>query len=83
MPPGNVYSQSTLDAAKELGIKYFNCNKTQGSFLGLQMISNENVFAFHDKEIVENGTKWLEDVLSGLNNTRFMFVKELGREIAS
>jgi len=83
VPPGNVYSDSTLEVAKELGIKYVNCNKAQGSFSGLEMISNENIFAFHDKEIVENGTEWLENILSELDNTQFIFVNELGNELVS
>lgn len=77
VPPGNVYSQPTLAAARDAGIKYVNCNRAEGFFPGLEMVSNEHVVAFHDKEIVENGVGWLEALISDLDQHQFVFVREL------
>lgn len=76
IPPGNVFADSTLEAAEKHGIKFVNCNVSDSSHGNLKIISNENVIAFHDKELVEFGTSWLENILEK-NSYEWVFVKEL------
>ncbi len=78
-PPGNVFCQHTLDAAIKHGIKYVNCNTPSRSYKSLRIISNENVIAFHDKEIAERSPDFLGELLSDYNSfpSAYKFVSEL------
>lgn len=77
IPPGNVYCQHTLDAAKTHGIRYVNCQTDASEYGSLKIFSNEKVIAFHDKELVEEGLVWLENLLQSQKNKKYVFVKEL------
>lgn len=75
IPPGNVYCDYTLEAAEKYGIKVVNCQTVARKDPSISILSNERVIAFHDKEIVEEGPQWLENILKGCH--KFAFVKEL------
>jgi len=77
IPPGNVYCDFTIDAAKDNGIKHINCQTSDEKRNGIDVISNRNVFAFHDKEIVEEGLDWFENVLKANQASEFVFVRDL------
>ena len=78
IPPGNVFSQDTIDAAQQNGIKRINCLNVGPSNGEINIIGNESVIDFHDREIVLEGTKWLKRKLESLpEHTEFVFVKEL------
>ena len=78
IPPGNVFALKTIKAARQNGIKLINCQTVSGVTNGLKIIGNENVIAFHDREIVLEGVKWLKEKFSTvLDNKKFCFVKEL------
>jgi len=75
VPPGNVYSLDTLDAAIKYGIRIVNCNTSDYEYKGLLVKSNENVIAFHDKDIVERGSEFLSNILNMNKNNKFSFIK--------
>lgn len=75
VPPGNVYSFDTLDAAIENGIKVVNCNTEDYEYKGLLIKSNKNVIAFHDKDIVEEGVQFLEKIINKHKNKKFNFIE--------
>jgi len=78
VPPGNVYSLKTVEAAKRVGIKLINCNTSNGVVSGVRIISNENVIDFHDREIVLHGKEWLRDkLLEYTDAPEFCFISEL------
>ncbi len=77
VPPGNVYCKHTLDAAKKFGINLVNCNTTTQKYKNIRIISDENICAFHDKEIVEFGYSWLESTLEKHKEKTFVFVKDI------
>ena len=78
IPPGNVISQDTVDAAKENGIKRINCLTDQSSNGEVSIIGNEYIIDFHDREIVLEGVEWLFNKLELLSKDReFVFIKEL------
>ncbi len=79
IPPGNVFCNFTLDAAIKNGIKFVNCNTPSVTYKSLRIISNKNIKAFHDKEIVEQGSHFLDSLLSNHNNflSTYRFVSEL------
>ena len=80
IPPGNVYCEYTVDAAQKYGIKYINCQTDDSVMHDVKIMSNNNVFAFHDKEIVEEGLDWFEDKLKLYKKSNYVFVKELNCE---
>jgi hypothetical protein len=77
IPPGNVFCNFTVEASKKYNIKYINCQTKDRKDDNINIISNNNVFAFHDKEIVENGLKWFESVLKKYQSYQCVFVKEI------
>lgn len=77
IPPGNVYCDYTLEAAEKYGIKVLNCQTASRKYASVSILSNDRVIAFHDKEIVEEGPQWLENILK--KHKKFAFVKELAR----
>ncbi len=77
IPPGNVYSEKTIFAAKEQGIRLINCNTDDLQYDSLRVVGNTNVLAFHDREIVEFGVAWLNSLLEKYKNHQFVFVRDL------
>jgi hypothetical protein len=79
VPPGNVFSDKTVKAANANGIKYINCNtQSNKDHFGCQIISNEHVFAFHDRELKLYGMQWLRRVLLDMGEkTTYKFVYEI------
>ena len=77
IPPGNVFTLDTVNAASKTGIKLINCNAKTENIEGVQIIGNKNIFDFHDREIKLFGVKWLEDQISNFQDVEFCFVKDL------
>ena len=60
------------------GIKIINCLNDQPSSGEISIIGNESVIPFHDREIVLEGTSWLQRKLELLpQDIEFVFVKDL------
>jgi hypothetical protein len=78
IPPGNVYSDKTVKAAVVNGINYINCNTQSENRFGCKILSNENIIAFHDRELKLFGLGWLENILKSYDDrTLYKFVDEL------
>lgn len=77
VPPGNVFAEKTLDAAEDLGIKYVSCRATPRAHGNLKVLDEHRTFAFHDREIVLNGIRWLENCLDDLRGRDICFVRDL------
>jgi peptidoglycan/xylan/chitin deacetylase (PgdA/CDA1 family) len=78
VPPGNVYSRQTLEACRELGLTTVNCERpklTDGE--SPRVVGDEDVLAFHDRELVVFGTKWLEAKLLAMPRAPRKFIREL------
>lgn len=64
VPPGNMWSHKTYSALSGTNIKKVMCNTymldSKESMQGIEFIKdNENVFAFHDRELKLYGKEWL------------------------
>ena len=79
IPPGNVFSNVTLDAAIKYGIKIVNCNTKTLCYKSIRIIGNERVNAFHDKEISEYGVEYIKKILE-LKKDRSIFISRLVNE---
>lgn len=78
VPPGNVYSMSTLEACQKLGIRTLNCERPKLT-LGdkPKVIGDDQVIPFHDRELVVFGVSWLESKLRALPEPPRQFVRDL------
>lgn len=77
VPPGNVYSRKTVEAANSVGINLINCNTTNDHILGVRIIDNKNVIDFHDREIFLYGVDWLRNCLEANKDYNYCFVSEI------
>jgi peptidoglycan/xylan/chitin deacetylase (PgdA/CDA1 family) len=77
VPPGNVFSEATIKAAAQFGIKLINCNTKSGTVNSIRILGDENVFAFHDRDIMLGGTEWLGKQLRAKSDVEYCFVSEL------
>ena len=78
VPPGNVYSVQTLEACRALGLTTVNCERPQITLGDTpRVIGDEHVLAFHDREIVQFGPRWLESRLCLLPRPPQRFVRDL------
>lgn len=62
IPPGNVWTKDTVKYAQEYGIKYIS-------------VREKNVFAFHDRDLILHGTKWLEEKIKEYQNKNYKIVQ--------
>ena len=60
VPPGNIYTEATISAARQFGINLINCQTTNNTKQGIRIMDEEHVFAFHDRKLVLEGVGWLE-----------------------
>jgi alpha-amylase/alpha-mannosidase (GH57 family) len=77
VPPGNVYADATVRAAKQFGINLINCLTGSGTKNGIRILDDERVLAFHDRELVLEGVNWLENKLAQQPDVTYCFVKDL------
>lgn len=78
VPPGNVFGEATLRAARSVGLRVVSCATTPRVVDGLHVVGNGGVDAFHDRDVVLGGVDWLERrIASHPAGTRFRFVRDL------
>lgn len=77
VPPGNVYTDATIHAAKKFGINRINCHNPRIRDNDIRILSDEHVLAFHDRELVLEGVQWLRRKLAERQDTQYCFVKDL------
>ena len=82
MPPGNVFSRATLDAAAAAGIRYVSCLDPGrfGPVAGLTWVADGDVVALHDRDVVLGGLDALRRVLRD-RATTFVTVREAGERL--
>lgn len=81
VPPGNAFSEQTIDFAAKHGIKYISCDTASSSRNGLTVLGNRSTKAFHDREVVLEGVGWLEDSLTELSGMEYVFVRDLAERM--
>ncbi len=78
IPPGNVFSVDTLEAASSFGIDLIN------SYINLpvendnvKIVNDSNIDAFHDREVELYGVEWLEHKIKSYSNREFGLLREI------
>lgn len=79
VPPGNVFGDATLRAARAVGLRLLSCDTAPRSVDGVQVIGNERVRAFHDRDLVLEGLARLERIIAEerSRDRRIVLVREL------
>ena len=81
VPPGNVFTDDTLDIAARYGLRVVSCATPPRAHPHLTIVGNEQVLAFHDREIVLDGIGWLRARLDEQHERTFCFVRDLAEWI--
>ena len=81
VPPGNVFTEATLEIAERYGLWYVSCNTPRRLLSQMVILGDEQVLPFHDREIVLYGVDWLHQMLEENGSKRFRFVRELGEAV--
>ena len=77
IPPGNMYSIDTLNAAEKYGFKMINSYINLGIESDIKIVNSTNIDAFHDRELSLYGIKWLEDKIKSYpKGTNFCLLNE-------
>jgi peptidoglycan/xylan/chitin deacetylase (PgdA/CDA1 family) len=65
VPPGSVFTRTTLESAAEVGLRYVSCTNADRftETAGLTAIPDRDIFALHDRDVVLRGRPWLADLL--------------------
>ncbi len=77
VPPGNLFTDKTVEIAAKYGIRYLSCNVPRQPSNKLVILGNENILAFHDRDIVFGGIEWLERLIQDNSNRELCFVRDL------
>jgi peptidoglycan/xylan/chitin deacetylase (PgdA/CDA1 family) len=66
VPPGNVFTRTTLESAMEAGLRYLSCRGAvrAADTAGLIPVADDAVLAVHDRDVVVRGWRWLEALLT-------------------
>jgi peptidoglycan/xylan/chitin deacetylase (PgdA/CDA1 family) len=83
VPPGNVFTDDTLAAAERHGLRYVSCETPVRRRGALTILGNEDVEAFHDRDLVQNGVGWLTSLMAAHPGRRFGSVAALAQARAS
>lgn len=81
VPPGNVFASMTVKAAVKNGLRYLSCQTKEGRQDGMIVVGNNDVIAFHDRDIVLNDGSWLDRLISHHKDSGFVFIRELGERM--
>jgi hypothetical protein len=77
VPPGNVYTEETLAIAERYGLRYVSCNTPPRRAGRLLVLGNEDVDAFHDRDLVLHGVSWLRASIDRHQGRRCCSIAEL------
>jgi len=76
-PPGNVFTDETLEIANRYGLKVVSCDTAPRKQGDMEIVGNKDVLPFHDRDIVYGGIDWLRRQIMENSNASFCFVSEL------
>jgi len=77
IPPGNVMSIDTINAAEKYGIKVINCTQNISHNSDIRIINDERVIPFHDRELSLYGVDWLERLISAHKGSSAGFLRDI------
>jgi peptidoglycan/xylan/chitin deacetylase (PgdA/CDA1 family) len=82
VPPGNVFTPTTLEIALRHGLHYVSCATERRMVGPLAVVGDVDVFPFHDRDLVFGGVGWLTAAIHSRRGARFDFVRDVGRRFS-
>ncbi|CAA6604938.1 Polysaccharide deacetylase [Rhodospirillaceae bacterium LM-1] len=77
VPPGNVFSATTVDAAFQNGLRIISCRTEERHQSGINIIGERDIIAFHDRDVVVNGLDWFRSLLASVQHREVTFVRDV------
>jgi peptidoglycan/xylan/chitin deacetylase (PgdA/CDA1 family) len=77
VPPGDVFTDGTLELAARHGLRYLSSRVRPSAGAPLVPIDSEDVVAFHDRDVVRHGAGWLAARLQEHAAVERCFVRQL------
>ena len=77
VPPGNVFSSKTIDAAINLGFNCINCDSNEHFGRSLPILDNTNIIPLHDRDLLHGNFSSLLELFSSKDDLDFIFVRDL------
>lgn len=77
VPPGNVFTDETLAIAGRYGLRFVSCQTPPRRIGNVTVLGNEDVIAFHDRDLVVHGVDWLRAVIDGQGESRCCAIADL------
>lgn len=80
VPPGNVFSDATIDAAAAVGLRVLSCKTAPRRSRSIAIVGDDRVRAFHDRDLVLRGVDELVRIIREQRGSGRMlcFVRDLG-----
>ena len=80
VPPGNVLSSKTVAAAASVGLRFISRlgGAPAGAAEGVTFLDDSLVRAFHDRDLVRGGLRYLRRLLDQSGGARLVTLRELG-----
>ncbi len=84
VPPGNVFTRATLEAAAAAGLRFVSCLEPGrwGPVEGLTFVGDADVTAIHDRDLVRGGRPALRRRLGERPGPPYVTVREVGERLA-
>jgi peptidoglycan/xylan/chitin deacetylase (PgdA/CDA1 family) len=79
VPPGNVFQDWTVEAAQRHGIRFVSCKTPSRVERGIAFVGDDQLTAFHDREIALEGMTWLIHRSEQEPWGPLSFIRDLGR----
>ena len=81
VPPGNLLQPTTLELARDVGLRFASFRAPTSLDGPLPVIGDDRGVVFHDREVARQGPRWLRGVLSARRGVEVLQVKELGARL--
>jgi peptidoglycan/xylan/chitin deacetylase (PgdA/CDA1 family) len=78
VPPGNVFTDDTLELAARNGLRFLSAAAAPGHRRGMAILGNDDTEVFHDRDVALHGVAWLQRCLERHAGAEFCFVRDLG-----
>ena len=77
VPPGNVFSLKTIEAATNVGFNCINCDLDKSISGSISIFGNHNVYPLHDRDLLFADHRLICDLISSNTDNEFVFVRDL------
>lgn len=81
IPPGNVFTPTTVEIARSLNFRAISCKTTSRVERGIAFVGDSDILPFHDREVVLYGVSWLREALKAVKLVECRLIREVADEM--